>query len=390
MKKRIGVLILTVILMAGWPGCTAPTENSEAVSGDISFSFGQEAGEPESGGEESSSGVSSAPEATESSRISEVSGNESRIEEPQGSLSYIQEISPLIQKKGRIASEESQELLFVDEASDMPEQVPVYKDPYPNDHGEPEYEFTDEVKEIRRRNLTDFLDTLYGGQEAREYEISEDGPHYLVSWHTDTLDAWGREYGVHIYTKEFDIRRDAESGDLLSNDLILAALEYTGIKQPQVRRTAEYKGGGKAAGNIYTITEQSESVLENMQSNRFRHISVSFDAKDKKNGDTVRIVIEKNEPQEAESCETVSYKDALSYIQQKYSDKEVTKIRAEARYERTAAKGYFVPCYKFYVEFQDEANGKKEQNTEYDVTYLLMAKGWDTETLRKADEDMAG
>lgn len=385
MKKRIGVLIMILAVMAAWAGCTEPAENSEPVSSGISSGTGQTAGEPES-----CSDTSLAPEPTESGRVSEASGNASRPDESPEPISYIQEISPLIQKKGHMASKESQELLFVDESSDMPERVPVYRDPYPNDHGEPEYEFTDEVKEIRRRNLADFLDMLYGAQEAREYEISEDGPHYLVSWHTDTLEAWGREYGVHIYTKEYNVRRDAENDDLLNNEMILAALEYTGIKQPQVSRTVEYKGGGRAAGNVYTITGQSESVLESMLSNRFRYISVSFDAKDGKNGDTARIVIEKSEPQEAESCETVSFKDALSYIQRKYSDKEVTKIQAETRYERTAAKGYFVPCYKFYVEFQSETNGEKGQNAEYDVTYLLMAKGWDAETLRKANADITG
>gem|GEM_PF-4402223 len=41
---------------------------------------------------------------------------------------------------------ELQELLFVDGTSDMPERIPVYSDPYPSDHGDPEYEFTEVVK----------------------------------------------------------------------------------------------------------------------------------------------------------------------------------------------------------------------------------------------------
>jgi len=63
---------------------------------------------------------------------------------------------------------ELQELLFVDGTSDMPERIPVYSDPYPSDHGDPEYEFPEEVKGIR--SLTEFPDILYGKHGKREYE----------------------------------------------------------------------------------------------------------------------------------------------------------------------------------------------------------------------------
>lgn len=371
MKRQIGTLILILALVLGC--CTFSPDTSEPVTGAVSA-------EPV----ESASTQVSEPEKTESGGGSDVSDGGSQAE-PVSEVIPVQEILVSSRYNDRISLKESPELLFVDESTDLPERVPVYSDPYPSDHGEPEYEFTEEVKEKRRGNLTDFLDILYGSHEDREYETSDDGSHYLVSYQADRMEAWGREYGLHIYTKDYNVRGDAESGELFQNELIQAALDYTGIRQPQLRRVTQYKGGGKASGSVYIITEQSEAVLEGMQAGRFRYISVGIDTQDKKNRDTVRIVIEKNEPQETGTYETVAYQEALQYVQQKYAGKNVTEIRAEACYERKAAKGYFVPCYKFYVEYSENSDGKNGEADGSDVTYILMVKGWDAQTLQKAE-----
>lgn len=376
MKKRMGALILILALMLG--GCTSSGEDGGAVTS----ASGSSGSVPESGEEESISAPDPSAGEANGSGISKPAGDESQ---PEPEEITVQEIEIPSRYGERISLEESQGLLLVDESTVLPDRVPVYRDPCPVDHGEPEYEFTDEVKEIRRGNLTDFLDILYGNHEEREFDIAEEGSRYLVSYQADRLEAWGREYGIHVYTKEYGVREDAENGNLLNNELILAALEYTGIRQPQVRRNQEYKGNGKAqGGSIYIITEQSEDLLESMRSVRFKSISVGLDTQGKKNRDTVRVVIEKNEPEEMETCETVSYEQALQYVREKYADKNVSAIRAEACYERKAAKGYFVPCYKFYVEYeQDKGAGG------YDVTYILMAKGWSAQTLQKANANPA-
>ena len=98
---------------------------------------------------------------------------------------------------------------------------------------------------------------------------------------------------------------------------------------------------------ISTITETSNDFLENVINNSFSLVRASYSPISLE----VSLQIYKMDISELYSYETIiPYNEALTYVQNLYAMKENVRIYAKMYYSTRIETGFYVPCYKFYVD----------------------------------------
>ena len=182
----------------------------------------------------------------------------------------------------------------------------------------------------------------------------------------------GWETSITAFQHDKGLRMDAEAGALLDNKFVIAGMKYLGLKNPILREKHDYNPDGSVYWYHYIITDESNELLDNMNSDKFCHISVDYLEPEKTSSyQDSSISFQKIEPEEIAMGETVSYEDALEYVQEKYADEEILDITAEVYYESHLDDYKYIPCYRFVVETADE---KAVDNAAKNIVYIPMTE----------------
>lgn len=238
---------------------------------------------------------------------------------------------------------------------------PIYINPYGSGMGGPIFEITDEVVAFMTGNLQEYLYILYGEKVPSE-EITVPAymsDRYVVQYSkgNTSFSAGPVAISVRFPYNELpgEVPHDITVDNLQCVDQIKAAMEYVGIRNPQMKLTVSYNLKNEPSHYYYTIYEEADNSTKYLVNSTFNYITLRYTP----GLDTVFISMRKTELPEIHSYPTlVSPDDAVEYIRQNYPDAAVDKAKVEVFYSTTVVPGYYIPCYRFHVEKYSERHSE--------------------------------
>ncbi|MGM9524411.1 MAG: hypothetical protein ACI3VU_08365 [Faecousia sp.] len=222
---------------------------------------------------------------------------------------------------------------------------PVYVDPYPTDQGGELYEVTDELFALQEKNLQQFLTCRYGEGEyvcRKDFSVT-----HLAMYEAEGISAMGRPYGISASAACNISPADANMETLAQDPLIAAGIDYLGLENPTVvYSTVEYQLDGAPCTYRYRIAEKCEDTTEQRFCNSFVYIDAMLSVEG-------TIVIQANSFDDLQSSQTVTLpdRDAIdTYLTERYGADAPTSYVTEVYYDKKISTGYFVPCYRIYLQ----------------------------------------
>jgi len=262
------------------------------------------------------------------------------------------------------------DLSFVNDEVNLPTLFPIYLDRFPIGQLGPLFNIDQSIVDLMIENLSRFLEILGVPNftiEQYEPEIS-----HKVFYSAEETSISAGISDISITTSGYGIIDDVVSGNLLDNTKIQAALEYMNIENPHMVSVMQYGEGGDIYTYLFTITETSDDFFENIQNSNFSYVNVMYYA----DSTRVSLKIIKIDTSELHSYMPVlPYEEALEYIQHAYGVDEGSNICAEIYYSSMIEQGYYIPCYKFYIEENTKVNTPVAAagGSIYEVVHIPMA-----------------
>jgi hypothetical protein len=237
---------------------------------------------------------------------------------------------------------------FVDETTILPTTYPIYMNEYPNGEEGALYEYDENIKTSITNYLSQFLDILYGENLDESYEITDA---YIVDnkvlYDNGKSKIYSGVSGISMLTAEYEVDMSITVDNIQDNDLLKAAIAYLDIKTPQLTFTIEYDDDGMVYDYEYKITEESDDLFTNIINNSFSYIRVICHP----DIDDIALIIYKVDmPEKVGDYEIITYSEALKALQAEYRNIDVSGSKCEISYSPNIQTGYYIPCYRFYIE----------------------------------------
>jgi len=238
---------------------------------------------------------------------------------------------------------------------------PIYINQYGSGMGGPIFDLTDEVFYSMIGSLQEYLYLLYGENvPSEEITVPAYMPdRYVVQYSkgNTSFSAGPVAISVRFPYNELpgEVPHDITVDNLQCVDQIKAAMEYVGLRNPQMKLTVSYDLKNEPNEYCYTMFEEAENSTQYLANSPFNYISMRY----MPGLDTVSISICKTELPEIHSHPTlVSMSSAEEYIVQKYPNAAVDKAKVEVFYSTTVVPGYYIPCYRFHVAQYSERHSE--------------------------------
>jgi len=263
------------------------------------------------------------------------------------------------------------DLSFVSEETALPSSFPIYVDKYPFGQEGPLFLIDQPLIDLATENLKRFLQILYDDDDVSQYTIE---PHAMlperVVYDTGLTEISSDPSAIKMLTGEYGMADVMASGNLLENTLIQAALAYLHIDNPKIVPVIQYTESGEIYQYQYTIYDNSGDFFENILNSSFSFVRATHypDTSD------VLLTLRKTDISDLYSNELViPYEEALDYIQDTYGVTEKSNIHAEVYYSNSVEEGYFIPCYKFFIEDSSAPTPNTTENViVYNVVHIPM------------------
>jgi len=270
----------------------------------------------------------------------------------------IKEHTPYSAQVGKesVIIEKVPEIALINDSTKIPSSFPVYINEYPFGQEGPLFEIDDSVTDMMIDNLEQYLALLYGESSGEKYDIAKHPEiPYKVFYDNGKTEIWSGVSGLSMITDEYNIVQDVTGGSLKENEFVKAAMEYLNIKNPQVASVIECNAEGDIYEYQYTITENTDDFFTNILNNSFSYIKVTYHPE---STEVLLQICKRGIPEKYGDFRIISYDMALKYLQDNYANIDASKTKAEIYYSATIQPGYYIPCYKFYLE---------ETSVKYDV-----------------------
>lgn len=238
---------------------------------------------------------------------------------------------------------------------------PIYINQYGSGMGGPIFEVTDEVVDFMTGGLQDYLYILYGenvsADEITVPEYMSDRSRVEYSRGNISFLAGPEVISVRFPYDELsgEVPHDVTIESLQCVGQIKAAMEYLGIRNPQMKLTVMNNLKNEPYEYCYQIFEEANSKNEYLVNCAFACIRLIY----MPGLDTVLLQMNKVETPEVCTYPTlVSMSSAEEYIRQKYPNAAVDKAKVEVFYSTTVVPGYYIPCYRFHVAQYSERHSE--------------------------------
>ena len=270
---------------------------------------------------------------------------------------------------GEVFTGDISDLSFVNEEEISANTFPVFLDKYPTGQVGALFQYDKSMIDMMTENLIEFMKILYNKEDVSEYVVEQFPPemdYIKVYYESDSIDIYSDLSGISLGTSEFGIVEDIGKDSLFENTLIQAALKYMHIDNPKIVPITVYNESGEIYQYQFTITETTEDLFENVYNNSFSFIKVIYYP----DSTQVLLIIRREDISEQAAVEQiVSYEEAEEYIRTNYEIPDESGVNAEIYYSSSVREGYYVPCYKFYIE--DSIDDTPDRKT-FDVVHIPM------------------
>ena len=241
----------------------------------------------------------------------------------------------------------AQDHLISEEGLELPKQLPVYRDLYPTGQEGPLYDVNEEVKNLMEQNLTRYLRILYK-DDGMDFAIDRATSSDLMAEYTDEVtDFGGGANFVNLLTSGYNLVEDITMQAVEENELVEAAVQYLGLTNPSYQYSTILGHKGDIMEYTCVITESVDDITEYAALCDMYSIHITCSPSSSR----ALLLIKERDMQEVDDqAATVSYEEALDYIQEKYPDANPEDIKVEVQYNSKVEQGFLIPIYKFYVE----------------------------------------
>ncbi len=272
---------------------------------------------------------------------------------------------------------------YIDENTELPEKLSVFKGKYMSHMTGPLYEFDEELEARLNANMEKMLGLLYSDYalDAAGYTIETESLPRLVYTNGDVSVASNATF-VGINISGASLPEDITDEELLSNTYVKAALEYLGIKDPAVTLNIEYNIEGEEYNYNYEIYERTDDAVKTTVNKCFSCIKVQHIASAQGRYGYFVHVVDTGEDDRIpmEEYPVISFSDAVDALVTLYPDIDRESIMAEMYYNSYKIPTFYLPTYRFYVK---ESESVEESRYKYvDVLAVDMpdeALEWDPE-----------
>ncbi len=249
----------------------------------------------------------------------------------------------LYNKKAGIISDEFN--LSLKETADI--QLPVFINNYYFDQGGPTFELNDDVKNRLITNFYSFTTLL--GYSDRDISYNIDNGFILQSTISGDRFISGVNH-ISIKPKEIFVSNNTSLDDvsklLDENKYMSAAYKFLEIKTPVIEKREYYNNNFQLNRIEFTISESEPGFL--FQNKNLQKIVLVYYPVE----EIFTLFIDYNDFLEHEKeLTSISYNDAIEKMLKDDSNIKKENIFAcEIFYSVELMPGYYVPCYKFYID----------------------------------------
>ncbi|MBR6825432.1 MAG: hypothetical protein IKM59_02685 [Oscillospiraceae bacterium] len=232
---------------------------------------------------------------------------------------------------------------------------PIYQNPYPVDHGGPQYEITEEFIAGMQRSLSRYL-TLIWGEGNYTGTYNPDIP-YVLSYEQGGLSFVAGAESVNVTSTAYSPYSTLTPEDLYANPLFRAALSYCGITTPTITAEIEYNIYGEISNYNYIVTEATDDPQEALLKRIFSSVTIRSYTGENLLSLSVRSM---GRPAEVGITTLASTEDIESYLLEAYPELSKKPHTIQVFYSTRARQGYYLPSYRIYFE---EAELSEEYRT---------------------------
>lgn len=243
---------------------------------------------------------------------------------------------------------------FVDASTKLPSVFPVYINEYSYGQEGPLYGVSDDLRDIISDNLSRFSECLYDDFDSKNVEyVSDYGREYEVYYINNSTEVRSMMNSITVLSSEYGISDNISDNELLSNELVKAAVAYLELNNPTITKTVEYNTDGTRNSCTYVITETADDVFQHVLNSSFSRISVT------KYADFDDIVlqigyVDIDSLTEYGNYSSLSYSAVLKKLTSYYPNMDTDDVQTEIYYSANVQPGYFFPCYRFYIRDKNE------------------------------------
>jgi len=278
-------------------------------------------------------------------------------------------------------------LSFFDETTSLPTTFPVFVNGFPFGQGGPLFHIDEGIIERSQKNIEGFLRIFYGRDDVSDLttEHEHDG-HIFYNRFGDTAIMSGPVH-VSLQSSEHGLVDSIINGNLLENRLVQYALEYMGIKNPEVTTRITFDSvSGEPDIYEYTITEATDDFFEGVINTNFSSVRATHFG----GSDSAHILMLKQDISSLRSNEPiVPFEIAMEYVMVTYGIEDRYRINATINYASDVEVGYFVPVYTFYIEIEKAgitSDGSGVGGNMYNIVLIPMPQTFHLDYMERRSE----
>lgn len=265
--------------------------------------------------------------------------------------------------------------LAIDETTELPETLPIYKDEYPTYHYAPQYPFEKLSQEEAEAQMTEYLQIFceLTGQPVPEIQtyVKEVSPSWMDEyWYDDVneqirqMQYKGYEMGVRGSAEQnpefFEATANFDEAAMLESPFVQAAISYRGIENPEFKQAKMSEYDQNFGYRNIRIAEQCEDLRTNLLYDYFDSVEIIRVT----SGFRVSIRLPSSENPLKEAA-VIPYETAKAFIEQEQS---APVVYCEAAYDnRFIYPGRYIPVYKFYLQGDGYIFTRLVPMTEYPI-----------------------
>ncbi len=256
-----------------------------------------------------------------------------------------------------LESFEKRPYLEVNEATQLPETLPIYEDEFPTYQSQPQYPFEKFSREDAEASMKEYLGILCEntGQSMPELNIYVKESLQLMDqyWCDDVIERIEQmqykdaELGVVGSSEKtpafYEATKDMDEELMLADPLIKSAISYQNFQEPEFKKIWERENDESAGYRKIRIAEQTDELKWNMLYEYFNSVELRSDPLG------FRVSMRMPLPESPlEEANVIPYETAKDFVEKEYS---CPVVYCEAAYDRDIIyPGRYLPVYRFYLE----------------------------------------
>ncbi len=237
---------------------------------------------------------------------------------------------------------------LINENTLLPETFPILINEFSYGPEGPLFLVDETMKESMKNELLRYLKLVYNNAKIEENSFKSDmDREFEVYFEKDGTIFRSFMNGLSVLSKDTSSFKNYSEETILENSFIEAAVAFLELDNLKVSIVTEYGSDRSPYSCTYRIYEGDDDLLQDIMNKCFTYIEFT---QYRDSDYIVAKIINRKTPKEYDNRPILSYESALAYLNNLYPDTGKRDVKAEVFYSTAVQPGYFMPCYRFYID----------------------------------------